>query len=145
MPARRLSAVEFQQKQAKRLKASTEDIRAGVNAVSEAPSAKAVAKQDKMLANLTESIQNGTWANRLGQHTLSDWKRDMNDKGIARIGSGIDNASAKVQKFAAWLLPKAYALSDEVKGMPDMTLDDSVARAEKVIRGMAAEKYKRTG
>lgn len=141
--ARRLTPAEFQAKQAKRLKASTEEIRAGVVAVTEAPSARAIAKKDKMLANLTASVEDGTWERRLGAHTLSDWKRDMTDKGIGRIAKGIDNASAKVQKFASALLPVVYGLSDEIKGMPDMTIDDSVARAERLIRGMSEFKYKK--
>lgn len=143
LPARRLSPSEFQAKQAKRLKASTEEIRAGVAAVSDAPSAKAIEKKDKMIANLIASVEDGTWEHRLAAHSLSDWKRDMLEKGVGRIATGIDNANAKTQKFAAWLLPKVYALSDEVKGMPDLTIDDAVARAEKVIRGMGAEKYKK--
>jgi len=141
---RRLTAVEFQQKQAKRLKASTEEIRAGVAAVTEAPSAKAIAKKTKMLANLTAAVEDGTWERRLSAHSLSDWKRDMTEKGVGRISTGIDNASAKVQKFAGALLPVVYGLSDEIKGMPDMTIDDSVARAERLIRGMSAFKYKKT-
>lgn len=142
--ARRLNPSEFQAKHAKRLKGSTDEIRAGVNATTEAPSAKAIAKQDKMITNLVASVEDGTWANRLGQHTLSDWKRDMTEKGIARIAKGIDNAAPKVNRFAGWLLPKVYGLSDEIKAMPDMTIDDSVARAERMIRGMSEEKYKKT-
>ncbi len=144
MPARRLTASEFQAKHAKRLKASTEEIRAGVAAVTEAPSAAAVAKQEKMKQNLIAAIDDGTWAARLGAYSLSDWKGDMINKGVARIGPGIDAASAKVQKFAGALLPHVYGLSDQIKTMPDMTIDDSVARAEAMIRGMAEFKYKRT-
>jgi len=142
--SRRLSPAEFQAKHAKRLKASTPEIVAGVNAVTEAPSAKAVAKQDKMREHLLASIDDGTWARRTGAVTLADFKRDMIDKGVGRIAKGIDGASAKVQKFAGALLPVVYGLSDEIKGMPDMTIDDSVARAERLIRGMAEFQYKKT-
>jgi len=142
--ARRMSASEAQSKHARRLKASTEDIKAGVNATSEAPSLKAVAKQDKMRENLLAAIDDGTWAARLGKYTLSQWKSDMINKGVGRISKGIDEAAPKVTAFFNALLPVAYAISDEVKGMPDMTLDDSVARAETAIRRMAEFRYKKT-
>ncbi len=141
---RRLTASEFQQKHAKRLKASTEEIKAGVNATTEAPSGKAIAKQDKMRENLIAAIDDGTWAARLGKHTLQQWKSDMLNKGIGRIAKGIDEAAPKTTAFANALLPVAYAISDEVSGMADMTLDDSVARAEVAIRRMAGFKYKKT-
>lgn len=140
---RRMTATEAQQKHAKNLKASTGEIVSGVNATTEAPSTKAVAKQDKMRENLITAIDNGTWAARLGKYTLQQWKSDMINKGVGRIGKGIDEAAPKVQAFFTALLPVAYGISDEVKGMPDMTLDDSVARAETAIRRMAEFKYKK--
>ena len=142
--ARRMSASEAQAKHAKNLKASTHEITAGVNATTEAPSAKAVAKQDKMRENLIAAIDDGTWAARLGKYTLQQWKSDMINKGVGRIGKGIDEAAPKVTAFFNALLPVAYSISDEVKGMPDMTLDDSVARAETAIRRMADFHYKKT-
>ena len=141
---RQMTASEVQQKHAKNLKASSSEIIAGVNATSEAPSAKAVAKQDKMRENLIASIDDGTWAARLGKYTLQNWKSDMINKGVGRISKGIDEAAPKVTAFYNALLPVAYAIRDEVKAMPDMTLDDSVARAETAIRRMAAFKYKKT-
>jgi len=137
-----MTAAEFQQKQAKNLKASTNEIVAGVNATTEAPSTKAVEKQDKMLTNLTEAVNNGKWAKSLGNYTLSDWKRDMTEKGVKRIGTGIDAAAGKVRNFASVLLPHAYAIRDEVSGMADMTLDDSEARMVHAMRRMSELRYK---
>ena len=141
---RTLSAAEFTQKQARRLKAATEDIKAGVNATTESPSTLAIAKQDKMREKLIAAIDDGTWANRLGKHTLSQWKNDMINKGVGRIAKGIDEAAPKVTAFANALLPVAYSIRDEVKGMPDMTIDDAVARAETAIRRMSEFRYKKT-
>jgi len=141
MPAR-LTATEAVEKHAKRLKAASDEIRRGVQAVTEAPSQKAVEKQDKMRENLIAAIDDGRWANALSKYSLQDWKNDMLNKGIGRIGKGIDEAQGKMRRFFEWLLPKVYALSDEVKQMRDMTIDDAVARAERVIRGMAENKYK---
>ncbi len=139
---KRLSPAEFQVKQATRLKAATKDIIAGVEATSEAPSIKAVAKQEKMLTNLTAAVNDGKWARRLGEVSLADWKRDMVTKGVQRIPAGIDGAAEKVRKFASVLLPHAYAVSDAIKTMPDMTLEDNINRAVAAIRGMSELKYK---
>jgi len=143
--AKHLTASEFADKQAKRLKAATPEIIAGVNATTEAPSAQAIAKIDKMRSNLLAAIDDGTWANRLGKVTLQDWKNNMVNKGVGRIAKGIDEAKPKVTAFASALLPVVYAISDEAKGMPDMTIEDSIARAEMAIRRMAAFNYKKTG
>jgi len=143
--AKHLTASEFAEKQAKRLKAATPEIIAGVQATTEAPSGQAIAKIDKMRTNLLASIDDGTWASRLGKVTLQDWKNDMVNKGVGRIAKGIDEAHGKVVSFANALLPVAYAISDEAKGMPDMTIEDSIARAEMAIRRMASFKYKKTG
>jgi len=139
-----MSGSEAQAKHARRLKASTEDIKAGVNATTEAPSAGAIAKQDKMRENLIASIDDGTWAARLGKVTLAQWKADMINKGVGRIAKGIDEAAPKTTAFFSALLPVAYAISDEVKGMPDMTLEDSIARATTAITRMADFHYKKT-
>lgn len=141
----RLTASQVTEKHARRLKASTEDIKVGVNATTESPSTKAIAKQGKMRENLIAAIDDGTWAARLGKYGLQDWKNDMINKGVGRIAKGIDEAAPKVNKFFNALLPVAYGISDTVKGMPDMTLEDSIARAETAIRTMAGFHYKKTG
>ena len=66
----KLTAQEFQEKHARRLKASTEDMRKGVEKITESPTAAAAAKQDKMRNNILESIDNGKWANGLKRVTL---------------------------------------------------------------------------
>ena len=133
----KLTPAEFQEKHARRLKGSIEDIRAGVARVTEAPTAKAAAKQDKMLANLTKSVQSGKWASRLKAVTLEDWKGKMTEKGLNRIAGGIDEAKPKVIDFAAQLLPFEDNLKAQIDKMPDLTLEDSVSRATAWIRGMS--------
>lgn len=127
----------------KRLKASTEEIKQGVNRVTEAPSAKAIAKKDKMLAKLIESIEDGTWEAQLGDYGLADWKKDMLEKGIKRISGGVDGATPKMKKFVAWLLSRVSEGQAKIADMPDMTLDDNLSRMETYIRHMAEQKFKK--
>lgn len=138
----KLTAKEFQEKHAQRLKAAIPDIQRGVERVTENPMAKAGAKQSKMLAGITEAINSGKWKRGLDRVPLDQWKRDMIEKGTTRIASGIDGSAAKVEAFASEFLPYLDTGVSAVKKMPDLTLEDSIARASAMIRHNA--KFKRT-
>lgn len=133
----KLTATEFQEKHARRLKASVEDVRRGIDRVVENPCEKAAAKQDKMLTNLTASVVSGKWASGLKRVSLEDWKRKARDIGVNRIAAGIDGAKAKVIEFAEVLLPHVDRGMDKIKAMPDVTLDDNINRMTSFIRHMA--------
>lgn len=138
----RVTPEEYQEKHARRLKGATEDIRRGVERLTENPAAKAAAKQDKMRNNLMSAIDSGKWKRGLGRVTLDSWKSDMINKGVGRIAAGIDGAKDKVISFASELLPHIDKVKTEVDKMPDVTLDDNINRMTTFIRGMA--KFKRT-
>ena len=133
----KLTPKEAQEKHARRLKASIEDITAGVARVTEAPGKKAAAKADKMLANLTEKVRDGTWAKRVAGVSLEDWKRHMTEKGIPNIARGIDGAAAKTEDFFAQLFAYQDGIKVELDRMPDLTLEDSISRMTKWVRDMA--------
>jgi hypothetical protein len=61
----------------------------------------------------------------------------MIDKGLARVSGGIDSAAAKVTDFASQLLPKLAEVGAKVNTMPDMTLEDSIARMTYQVREMS--------
>lgn len=138
----RLSATEFQEKHARRLTAAIEDVRRGIDRVTESPTAKAAASKDKMLANLTASVQSGKWAAGLNRVTLEEWKAKARDVGVNRIAAGITAAKSKVIAFAEKLLPHIDAQQTKIKSMPSITLEDNIARMTTFIRGMAD--FKRT-
>jgi len=133
----RVTPEEYQEKHARRLKGATEDIRRGVERVTTSPTEKAAAKADKFLAKVTESVQSGKWQSGLRRVTLEDWKDKMINKGIARIPAGIDAAAPKVVAFASDLLPHVDRGVDKVKGMPDLTIEDSINRMTTFVRHMA--------
>jgi len=133
----RVNADQFQEKHNRRLKASLEDVRTGVARVTTAPGAQAAARKDKMLARLTEAVQSGKWGRNVSRVSLAQWQALMTEKGIPRISGGIDAAADKVKAFATQLLPFEDALLATVSKMPDLTLEDSISRAQAWIRGMA--------
>ena len=133
---------EYQEKHARRLKASVEDVRAGIDRVTESPTEKAAAKQDKMLTNLTASVQSGKWAAGLKRVSLEEWKTKARDIGVNRIAAGIDGAADKVVAFAEQLLPHIDRGQAKIKTMPDTTLDDNINRMTTFVRHMS--EFKRT-
>jgi len=133
---------EFVEKWSRRLKGATEDIRRGVQKVTEAPSAKAIARKDKFVRELTAAIEAGIWEKQLEKYGLADWQRDMTEKGVPRISRGVDAAQKKMKDFASWLLSRVEAGQRLIEEMPDETLEDRIARIEKFIRHMAEERYK---
>lgn len=138
----RLTAQEFQEKHARRLSAAVEDVRKGIDRVTVNPCEQAAAKQEKMLANLTMSVNDGRWAAGLKRVTLEAWKDKAKNVGVARIPAGITAAKAKVIAFAEQLLPHIDAGSAKLKVMPDITLEDNIQRMTTFIRHMAD--FKRT-
>jgi hypothetical protein len=133
----RITPEEYADKQARRLKASIDDIRSGIEKVDEAPTAKAAQKQDKMLQNLTHAVQSGVWASRLKAVSLDEWKNKALNKGLGRIASGIDGAKDKQVQFAGQLLEYQKGLLSKVEKMPDLTLEDSINRMTEWVRGMS--------
>lgn len=138
----RLTSAEFQEKHARRLKAATEDMRKGIDKVTESPTDKAAANQDKMLTRLTAAVSSGKWAAGLKRVSLDDWKKKARDVGVNRVAAGIDAAKDKVTAFADELLPHIDRQKQKIASMPSMTLDDNINRMNTFIRGMAD--FKRT-
>lgn len=138
----KVNAEEFAEKHARRLKGATEDIRRGVERVTDAPGKKAAAKQEKMKAKINEAIDSGRWANNVGKVSVEEWRDKTISKGLGRIASGIDAAHDKVVDFAGQLLPAVEKAKGMVGGMPDLTLEDSIARMSTYAREMA--KFKKS-
>lgn len=126
----------------RRMKGSIQDIQTGIDGVTESPMARAVEKQEKMKARLIESIDNGTWAKRMNQVSLADWKTQTKKKVGERMGSGVDGAMNKRKKFDSWMVSRLNEVLPKIQGMPDMTLEDSVNRVRTMMEHMSSQKYK---
>jgi len=130
-------------KWARRLKGAVEDIRTGVEAVTENPAEKAAAKKSKWITRMTSKEVQDKWEARLRAVTLDDWKKAMLDKGLGRISAGVDEAQTDFESFMRDLLPHIDAGRSKIKTMPDVTLEDNIRRMETFIRHMATFKRKK--
>jgi len=139
----KLTAEELTEKWGRRTKAAVPDIQAGIARVTESPMDKAADKAEKMKMNLIASIDDGTWAKRLRAVPLSSWKDKTIQKVGERLAGGVDAAHDKHLRFASWLNARQDEISNKVKTMPDMTLEDNINRMSTQVREMAAKPYKK--
>lgn len=132
-----MTAQEVADKWQRRASAATQDMQRGVDDVKTAPGQLAAAKQQKLVNNWLESVNSGRWANKVSAVTLADWKQSMKDKAIPRYSTGVQQAVPKMVAFMNKLLPYQNSLQSTVQSMPDLTIDDSIARMTTWVRGMA--------
>jgi len=133
----KVTAEQYAEKHARRLKQAIPDMEAGVQRVTISPTKQAAAKMDKLKANLNKAIDSGKMKRRMEAVSVEEWKEKMLSKGLNRVASGIDAAHAKQVTFANQLLPAVDAAVAKVKKMPDLTLEDSIQRVGSFIRDMA--------
>lgn len=138
----KLTPAAAAEKQVRNLKASVEQIKAGVSAVTESPMEKAAAQQEKMLAKLTAAVTEGKWAAGLRRVTLAQWKDAFLKKGVNRIGQGAEAAKPKLTAFYGEFFPFLQTVQDECKAMTNISIEDAVAIASHNIRRIA--EFKRT-
>ena len=143
MAGPKVTAAQFVEKHSRRTKAALGDMREGVLRVTEAPGVAAAAKADKMRANLIAALDSGKWERRVASVSLEDWKGAMIDKGVNRVAAGVDAAEGKTRQFAEQLLAHQAGLMTTIDAMPDLTLEDGIARSTAMIRGMAKFEFKR--
>jgi hypothetical protein len=130
---------EYADKLANRLSNSVTEIRQGIERVTESPCKKAASKADKYLAGVQNSVKK--WQSRLNAVDLETWKKAALEKGLTRIGPGIQAAKGKCAAFAEKFFPVLNAITAEVDKMPDLTIEDSINRAAYFIRKTSEFKY----
>ena len=138
----KVTAQEYAEKHARRLKASTEDIRRGLERVTVSPTQQAANKIDKMKANLDAAFADGRVKAGLQSVSLDAWKNAAINKGVNRIAAGIDAVRAQQEQMASKLLAAVDGATAKVRLMPDTTLDDNIARMSTYAREMAKNKGK---
>jgi cytosine/adenosine deaminase-related metal-dependent hydrolase len=129
-----LTPQEAAEKWARRLGNAVQDIRAGVERVSESPGQAAARKAAKWQAGVTQAMQSGKWERRVGAVTLEQWKRKTLDVGAQRIAQGATANQDKMADFAQAFFPHLAAGQARVRAMPDTTLEDRMTRAVEMMR-----------
>jgi len=133
----KVTADQFATRWGAGLKGSVERIRSGVERVTESPGKAAAAKSDKWHTAISSTATKDKWARRIGEMSLEDWQRAMIQKGVNRIATGVDEAQPKMVVYGEKLIAHQNTLLGQLDSMPDLTLEDSIARATSWIRGMA--------
>lgn len=119
-----------------RMQAASQQITEGVNAVTEAPGAKAAKQVSVWLAKLQASQQK--WARNVSAVTLSEWQTAMINRGIPAINAGVTAKQDNYAKFAAKFYPYLTAGKAKINAMPKTTLAEGIAKAVAQIQYNAA-------
>jgi len=107
---------------------------AGVQAVTENPAQKAIAAKAKWEAGIMDAIANNRFEKGLSKVTLQGWKQSVADFGQNRYTSSATKAEKNYAAFAQEFFPFLDTVSDEVDSMPNMTIEDSIARMAHNVR-----------
>jgi len=119
-------------KWATRLSGATQAITDGVNAVTQAPGAKAAAQADVWLAKLQASRDK--WVRNVSAVTLGQWQTAMTTKGVQRIATGAQAAVPKMTAFMSQWLPFEQAGVQQLASQPRGTIDQNIQRAITMMR-----------
>lgn len=124
-------------KWAQNLGAASQSIKSGVQGVTESPMAKAAAVANTWQAKMSLPQTLANYVAGLNRTTLAAWQQAFLTKGLPRIASGAQAAMPKFQAFMSQWLPFVQNVAAQVRQMPKLTLEDSIARSTAQIRGNA--------
>lgn len=84
---------------------ASEAYKAGVQAVTESPTAKAAAAADRYVQGVQRAVDTGKFQNNLQRISLPAWQQATINKGAARLASGAAAAQDKMQAAMQSLIP----------------------------------------
>lgn len=114
---------------------ATNKIRQGVQAVTTAPSEKAIEAIPRMVQGIQRAAADGKIADGLRRVTLQGWQASMINKGIPRIAPGAMDAEPKMEQFLAEFLPHVQAGLERInREMPRGGKEQNIARAVAMMR-----------
>lgn len=138
----RVTPQEAAEKWARRISQSTEDVRRGIERVTEAPGAKAAQNQQGYVRGVQDASER--WARKTGAVSLSEWKDAALNKGVGRIADGARQAQGKMSRVMQELLPAVDEAANAARAIPkDGTIESSIARASEFMRRMRTFKDRR--
>lgn len=130
----RMSPSELAAKWAQKYGASTEAYKAGIAKVQDNPAQKAVAAQDRMVANFNDAVSSGKWAAGLNKVTLQSWKQAATEKGAPAIAAAARVGADKVAKAEAIMGPIRDSI---VASLPERgTIEQNLERARQMALKM---------
>lgn len=132
-----LNAADVAAKWSRNLGASGDQIRKGVNAVTEAPGKLAAKEVDRYLQGV--QMNSKKWQKALEKVTLQDWQKAVIEKGLARIANGATAAKPKFEAFFREWITFLDGLQATLRANPRGGLAANIQRMVKVVE--AAHKW----
>lgn len=126
--ALRVNTDEYLEKWARRTSGASQDYRSGIERVTEAPGIKAAQAADAMRAGLLESLDSGKWQRNVAAVSLQDWKETTIEKGVSRLGPGVQASIGRNRAKIDKLLADVESSKNEVDRMPSATFQDRVQK-----------------
>jgi hypothetical protein len=102
---------------------------AGVNAVTVSPTIKAADSRAKWVNAMADPRTADRWENGLRDTTLAQWKTATSTIGSQRYSQSADKAQANYQEFMTKFIPYLTQVQEQVRAMPDITVEDRINRA----------------
>lgn len=137
----KLDPAAAREKWARNLSASTQDIAAGVQRVTQAPGQAAAQKRDKWRTGVQQAEEK--WARNVSRVSLPEWQDRMLNIGVARVAQGAQAKGDKYENFAREFYPHLDAGVARVKAMDDSTQEARIQRAVAMMRHNAT--FRRPG
>ena len=114
------------------LSAASDRMKNGAMGVQTAPGVLAANAADKWLAKVTQSKQK--FIDRVKSVSLADWQNSYINVGIPRVAQGAQAKQQKVTAFFDQFLPYLQTGLAQIDKLPNVTLEDGIARASAMIR-----------
>jgi hypothetical protein len=140
--ARGLTPEQIAEKQVNRTAGAVADVRRGVEAVTESPTAKAARNLAKAKLNYIAAIDSGRTAEALNGVSLQDWQSKTIAK-ADRIPQGVTEAMPTIIKFHQQRASFQMGIDRKLASMSTMTGADMEARVLTQIRAMREFRFKR--
>lgn len=101
----------------------------GVENVSAAPNAKAAAALPRWIASVTSKDTQDKYVSKNQAVTLDQWKSATVQFGVPNLSRGAQKGQAKYTTFATKFYPYLNGVLGKISAMPNVTLQDRIARA----------------
>lgn len=119
---------------AQRFGGSAEKYKQGIQRVQGNPAQKAIAAQDRLLANFTAAVQDGKWAAGLSKVTEAGWKQACAEKGAPALATSARIAQEKVARAEAAMGPIRDSIVNALP--PRGTIEENLQRAYQMAMQM---------
>jgi len=128
-------------KWARNVQGGQQSYKDGIQGTTENPMQLAAAKADVALANYTEAISSGRWANKLANTPVEVWKQNsINAAG--RWASGVQKGTPKVQAHLTKFAPvyeQAKQAARAIQGTGESAASEKMLAARRILRAAAGK------